>query len=136
MHERALVDALASGSSLIHGEFYASNVLVEATAAGCAVHPVDWEMAGLGPPLLDLAALISGRWGSDDRLAMTMAYREGVQAAGVCRSTLQEFKRSLAACRLLMAVQWLGWAAAWPAPEDHRNDWLAEAERCAEELFS
>jgi hypothetical protein len=65
---------------------------------------------------------------------MTMAYRAGVQAAGAGCSMLDEFMRSVISCRLLLAIQWLGWASGWTAPEDHRNDWLEEAERCAEEL--
>jgi hypothetical protein len=129
-HERAIQAALATGPSLIRGEFYPSNVLVEGSAASYAVHPVDWEMSALGPPLLDLAALVSG-WSHQDRAALTRAYREG---AGVRSApSLDELQRSLAACRLLLAVQWLGWAADWTAPAQHRNDWLEEAERCAEE---
>lgn len=133
-HERAIEEALGTGQSLIHGEFYPSNVLVHRSGATCTVHPVDWEMAALGPPLLDLAALISGRWATDDRIAMMHAYLEGARAAGARQSTLAELMRGVAACRLLLAVQWLGWAAGWTAPADHRNDWLEEAERCAEEL--
>jgi aminoglycoside phosphotransferase (APT) family kinase protein len=129
-HEHAIDQALAADPSLIHGEFYPSNVLV--SAAG-AVHPVDWEMASLGPPLLDLAALLTGRWSGDDRIAMTTAYCEGARAAGA-RVRLDPFERGVAACQLLLAVQWLGWAAGWTAPADHQNDWLEEAERCAKEL--
>jgi aminoglycoside phosphotransferase (APT) family kinase protein len=134
MHERATEEALATGTLPIHGEFYPSNVLSEESGPTYAIHPVDWEMAALGPPLIDLAALTSGRWGPDDRIAMMRAYREGVRSAGARCSVLDEIVRKAAACRLLLAVQWLGWAAGWPAPADHRNDWLEEAERSAEEL--
>jgi aminoglycoside phosphotransferase (APT) family kinase protein len=134
VHERATEEALATGRSLIHGEFYPSNVLVGESGASPAVHPVDWEMAALGPPLLDLAALMSGRWGPDDRIAMTRAYREAAREAGAHCLGLDEFMRGVAACRLLLAVQWLGWAAGWSAPADHQNNWLEEAERCAKEL--
>ena len=120
--------------SLIHGEFYSSNVLIEESGATYAVHPVDWEMAAFGSPLLDLAALMSGGWGSDDRIAMARAYREAASDAGAHCPGVDEFTRRVAACRLLIAVQWLGWAAGWTAPAEHRNDWLEEAERCAEEL--
>ena len=51
---------LALPVGFIHGELYPSNVLVgERTGRICAV---DWEMAGIGPLLLDLAALTSGAW--------------------------------------------------------------------------
>jgi aminoglycoside phosphotransferase (APT) family kinase protein len=133
-HERATEAVLAAGLSLIHGEFYPSNVLIEQSGATFAVHPVDWEMAAIGPPLLDLAALMSGRWSSDDRMEMAAAYREGVRSAGAHCPALRGLLLGVAACRLLLAVQWLGWAADWTAPADHRNDWLEEAEQCAGEL--
>jgi Ser/Thr protein kinase RdoA (MazF antagonist) len=133
-HERAVDEALAMAATLIHGEFYPSNILVDRRQATRAIHPVDWEMAALGPPLLDLAALLSGRWGPHDRGRMVMAYREGALAAGASLAPLDEFLRGLAACRLLQAIQWQGWARCWEPPEGHRNDWLEEAEQCAEEL--
>lgn len=134
VHERATEEVLATEPSLIHGEFYASNVLIERSDAAFAVHPVDWEMAALGPPLLDLAALMSGRWSTNDRIAMARAYREGTRSVGVRSPVLGELLLEVTACRLLLAVQWLGWAAEWTAPAEHQNDWLEEAERCAREL--
>ena len=129
VHDRAIEEALRMRVSLIHGEFYASNVLVQRSGSTYAIHPLDWEMAALGPAPLDLAALMSGRWSDDDRLAMTNAYCDGAKTAA-----REEITRGVTACRLLVAVQWLGWATEWTAPADHRNDWLEEAERCAEEL--
>lgn len=134
VHERASEAALAAEPSLIHGEFYPSNVLIDQHDTAFAVHPVDWEMAALGPRLLDLAALMSGRWSRDDRAAMASAYCDGARAAHVPCPSLEQILLGVAACRLLLAVQWLGWAADWTAPEDHRNDWLEEAELCASEL--
>ena len=134
-HERATKRALATGSSLIHGEFYASNVLIEPYSATFAVHPVDWEMAAIGPALIDLAALMSGDWSSNDLVAMATAYCEGARSAGGRGPRPGDLLLEVAACRLLLAVQWLGWAADWTAPADHRNDWLEEAELCAMELL-
>jgi aminoglycoside phosphotransferase (APT) family kinase protein len=134
VHERAVKEALALGYSLIHGEFYAANVLAEQCGSAYAIHPVDWEMTALGAPLFDLAALTSGGWNRHERIAMVNAYREGKNATGARCLALDECMRLVTACRLLLAVQWLGWAAGWTAPVDHRNDWLEEAERCAEEL--
>ena len=134
VHERVIESILAASPSLIHGEFYASNVLVDKCGATFATHPVDWEMTALGPPLLDLAALMSGRWGGSDRLSMATAYRDGVRSAGAHAPMLGELLREVTACQLLLAVQWLGWSSNWTAPEGHRNDWLEEAELCAREL--
>jgi hypothetical protein len=67
---------------------------------------------------------------------MQQAYCEGAPEARACFATPDAFRRGLTACRLLFAVQWLGWARGWDPPPDHQNDWLEEAERCAEELRS
>ena len=119
----AAVDRLAGLPwSLIHGELYPSNVVVE---DGRRVRPVDWEMAGLGPGLLDLAALISGDHHPRLRRAIVVAY---AREAGVS-ATDPRFQAALAAARLLVALQWLGWAPGWAPPVEHAHDWAAEA-RC------
>lgn len=115
----AIVEALlALPKTVIHGEFYASNVLVAAAAAEPRIAPVDWELAATGPGLTDLAALVSGNWAAKDRAAIAAAY---AGAAGVSLEGL-DF------ARLQLAIQWLGWApAAWTPPQGQRYDWLAEA---------
>src|SRR3712207_1435794 len=60
--------------SLIHGEFHPSNVLVRHQPNRGRVCPVDWETVGIGPSLLDLAALVAGRWAPDQRTALARAY--------------------------------------------------------------
>jgi phosphotransferase family enzyme len=112
-----VVDLLAGlPVTLIHGEFYASNILV----AGERIAPVDWEMAGIGPGVLDMAALSSG-WGDVQRATIEAAY-------GGARAD------SLNAARLHIALQWLGWSREWTAPPQHAHDWLSEAIRAAERL--
>ena len=64
--------AAARPRTFLHGEFYPSNVLIEDAVEGPRVRPVDWEMAGLGPGLADLAALISGRWEEAEREALAL----------------------------------------------------------------
>jgi hypothetical protein len=117
---------LAQPRTLIHGEFYASNVLVDAFTEPSRVAPVDWEQAAIGPALLDVAALTAGRWDEPNRAAIASAY---AQAAG---EALDE--EGLEAARLHLALQWLGWSRAWSPPLEHRTDWLVEALRSAEKL--
>ena len=51
------VDSLLSAEqTIVHGEFYPSNVLVKSEV----VYPVDWESAAHAAGELDLAALIEG----------------------------------------------------------------------------
>ena len=99
VHERAVQEALSEGATLIHGEFYPSNVLVDQRGTSCSIHPLDWEMAGAGSPLLDLAALLSGRWARDDRENMQQAYCDGATEGRACFATPDAFRRRLTACR-------------------------------------
>ena len=98
----------------VHGEFYASNILVSPGR----VCPVDWEMAGIGPGVLDLAALATA-WEGADRARIVAAYADE-RGAPVDEEDLD-------AARLVLAVQWLGWAEGWEPPREHATDWLAEA---------
>jgi aminoglycoside phosphotransferase (APT) family kinase protein len=102
--------------TLIHGELYPSNVLV----APDRLVAVDWEMASFGPGVIDLAALVTGF--DPDRAAAIIDAYGAVDL------------RDVAAARLLLGLQWLGWSSGWAAPPQHRRDWLAEARAAAEAL--
>jgi aminoglycoside phosphotransferase (APT) family kinase protein len=119
-------------ATLVHGEFYPSNVMVETPSGRPRIRPVDWEMAGLGPGLLDLAALTSGAWSSTDREALTRAYREALPVE--MRPSAATLRRGVERCRLLLAVQWLGWSQDWTPPTHHAQDWLAVAVQLAADL--
>jgi len=124
-HEAVVEALLALPRTVVHGEFYASNVLIANDAAQPRVAPVDWELASVGPGVGDLAALVSGGWGEEDRMAIAAAYGEvpGASLAGL------DF------ARLQVAIQWLGWAPPeWEPPEGQRHDWAAEAAALAEGL--
>lgn len=57
-----VVDVLANAPrTLIHGELYPANVLIN--EEGPVV--IDWETAGVGPGVLDLAVLTQGSWDPD-----------------------------------------------------------------------
>jgi len=120
-------------SSFVHGEFYASNVLVQRDRNGLRIRPLDWEMAGRGPGLLDVAALTAGRWTPDERRRLALAYFDASSPAVLARGR-EDFLDALEHCRLHLAVQWLGWSAGWAPPAEHAQDWLAEALTIAGEL--
>ena len=136
-HEQVVEALTAQARTVLHGEFYASNVLVASASdsfpSGVGkkpvkrVAPVDWELTAAGTGLSDLAALVTG-WPAADRAAIAAAY---AGEPGVPTFTL----RDLDFARLQVAIQWLGWAPpSWVPPEGQRHDWLAEAMRLAEEL--
>jgi aminoglycoside phosphotransferase (APT) family kinase protein len=115
-------------TTFVHGEFYASNVLIEAADTAPRVRPVDWEMAGVGPGLIDLAAIAAGKWTTEERAALAAAYREAgdFPAAG--------FDAAFDLCRLYLAVHCVGWSPSWSPPAEHAFDWLAHAIELAEGL--
>lgn len=118
-------------ATFVHGEFYPSNILVEADAGGLEVRPVDWEMAGLGPGLIDLAALAAG-WDDGERSNLFAAYREGLESGGATKTATAT--ADLNRCRLHLALQWIGWGPEWRPPREHAHDWLGEAQVVAAEL--
>jgi aminoglycoside phosphotransferase (APT) family kinase protein len=136
-HERVVEALLALPRTVLHGEFYASNVLVASASdsvptpvgkkSDARVAPVDWELTAAGPGLSDLGALVSG-WPRADREALAAAY---AAEPGIAPFTAAD----LDLARLQVAIQWLGWAPPrWQPPPEQRHDWLAEAAEVAEEL--
>jgi Ser/Thr protein kinase RdoA (MazF antagonist) len=127
-YERVVEGLLELPKTVIHGEFYASNVLVGGEGPAPRVCPVDWELTAIGPGLVDLAALVSGGWDEGDQEAIVAAYRSAVGSDAFT-------SRQLDLARLHLAVQWLGWAPPqWVPPEGQRHDWLGEAVALAERL--
>lgn len=130
----AIADRLAGlPRTLIHGEFYPSNILADPDARPLRICPVDWEMAALGPGLIDLAALTAGRWNPSQRAELTDEYRRRALRLGL--ELPQDFEKSLDCCRCHLAMLWLGWSAGWTPPEEHRHDWLREALDLGERLL-
>ena len=133
-YEQVIERLVALPVTLIHGEFYASNVLVEENAQGQRVCPVDWEMAGVGPGLIDLAALTAGNWTDEQRTALALAYHAGLPPDHGLSLPPDALLAALDYCHLHLAIQWLGWSSEWSPPPDHRRDWLSEAMRLTEKL--
>ena len=110
---------------VIHGDFYPANILVEETGR---IRVVDWETCGVGPAVLDLAALISGRWTERERERILSAY------LAACPASLRPSSDDLLCARLLLAAQWIGWHARWRPPPEQRHDWRAELAELREKL--
>jgi hypothetical protein len=120
--------------TLIHGEFYPCNILIGRTGHRVRVCPVDWEMAALGPGLMDLACLTTG-WALRAQRALVRAYRAAgpgatARSARIPHDVWVDFR----CCRLHLAVRMLGWSDTWAPPPHHAHDWLAEAEYLAQRI--
>ena len=131
-----IIDRLLSlPPTIIHGEFYPSNVLLEHfDTEAPRVCAVDWEMAAYGPGLVDLAALISGNWTLDQRNSMVRNYYSALSDEVRDKWDFETFQIDLKCCRLQQAIQFLGWSRDWAAPPEHAQDWLDEAVTVAEQL--
>jgi Phosphotransferase enzyme family len=114
--------------TLIHGEFYPCNVLICSDRRAVRVCPVDWEMAGLGPGLIDLACLTAG-WSVRKQRALARAY-----AGTALDADSEDSRLDLDCCRLHLAIKMLGWSANWAPPPQHAHDWLAEAAHISERI--
>ena len=111
--------------TVIHGDFYAANVLVRSESKARRICPVDWEMAALGPGLIDLAALSAGSWNEEQRRELAQAYY-----AALTPNTWPDIDSLLDAldyCRVHLTIQWLGWSDVWSPPPEQAHDWLSEA---------
>lgn len=130
-YERIVDRLLELPTTFIHGELYASNIMVQ-EADPVRVCPVDWEMAAIGPGLIDLAALTSGQWSEEERRDLALAYASALPTGTGGRVEQDDFLNDLDCCRLHLAVQWLGWSADWTPPPEHTQDWLTEGMRAAD----
>jgi hypothetical protein len=133
-YERVVERLSALPTTFIHGEFYASNVIVQERGTDLRVCPIDWEMAALGPGLVDLAALTGGAWSVAEREELALAYWTELTKSRGASMTPETFLETLAYCHLHLAIQWLGWSADWKPPPEHRYNWLGEALELAERL--
>lgn len=84
--------------TIIHGELYPSDVIVN--DSGPVV--IDWESAGVGPGVIDLAVLTQGSWGRDLVTECEETYWRHTGLADP-----EAAKRSLRAARVFAAVQLL-----------------------------
>ena len=129
-YEAVVAGLAAQPSTFLHGEFYASNVLIQrdtaAEAAPLRVCPIDWENAAVGPGVIDLAALTTGGWSRSERDEIARGYLDETAALGTPADE-GALLEALELARLHLAVQWLGWEPTWLPPEEHRHDWLGEA---------
>jgi Ser/Thr protein kinase RdoA (MazF antagonist) len=128
VHRWAVERLAAAPRTLVHGEFYPSNVLVRA-GPDREICPVDFELAGTGPGVLDLAALSTGL---PDEVAASLV--SAYLAALASPPPRAELEVLLLCARLHLAVRWLGWSGEWRPPRHQAHDWAREARVVAERL--
>ena len=102
---------LESRLTVIHGEFYPHNILLNSGQ----IYPIDWESAAVGPGEIDLVTLTEA-WKPAHQRQCETAYQQarwgGTAPAG--------FARRLAAARLYVCFRWMGEQLEWTlGPDNH-----------------
>ena len=112
--------------TLLHAEFYCTNILVQGSNGGIRICPFDWETAAAGCGALDLAYLLRQKLGITDE-CLSEAYREGWREAGGSRLEPRELRAQVRRGRIheLMFTIWA---------EVHHKDALPERISRAAEL--
>ena len=129
IYERVVDHLCSLPPVFIHGDYHASNIFCAgARALGTyRIRPIDWELAGIGPAVIDLAAVTAGNWSPDERHRMIRAYWHGLPEERRTATPIDDLARSVEYARLWWAVRWLGWADGWTPPRPHARDWLGDA---------
>jgi len=126
-HGEILERLLQLRQGFLHGDCFASNVLVDETQHPAKVWFVDWEMAAYGPQLIDLAALTTG-WDDDKRAELLSAYISAMPAERRDASIAEDAEAAMDVCQLHLALQFLGWSKSWSPPTEQQHDWLGDLE--------
>jgi Phosphotransferase enzyme family len=132
-YDEAIATLTALPRTFVHGELYPSNVLVVRDDGHSRVCPIDWEMAAIGPGLIDLAALVGG-WDPPEQERLIAAYLARPPEGDAAHPPAETLTADLARCRLHLALQWLGWSPDWRPPPEHAHDWIGEASTLVQEL--
>jgi hypothetical protein len=96
--EEVVALLLASPQTVIHGEYYPSNVLFR----GKTVYPIDWESAAVAAGEIDLASLTEN-WGAEIERQCELEYQRVRWPEG----SPAEFERRLCSARLYLQFRWL-----------------------------
>jgi Ser/Thr protein kinase RdoA (MazF antagonist) len=115
--------------TLVHNDLSPKNVIADRSSSPASIYFVDWEMAGVGCGLLDLAHLNHGLDPVNDR-KMRQTYREALEeaGAGLLPSDPPELGRLFAACQLHNTLYRLAESSAWGLPVETVAQWVAEAQ--------
>jgi hypothetical protein len=128
-HDAVAALLAAQPPTLVHNDLAPKNVVVDGSRDPARICFVDWEMAGVGCGLLDLAHLMHGLVGAD-RDAVASAYWSALARAGSSAAAAgADRERVLAACELQNALFRLAHIAAWGLDPAAVAERVAELER-------
>jgi aminoglycoside phosphotransferase (APT) family kinase protein len=109
----AMIEKFCSDEpTLVHGSYRHKNILVETSSTTQRICPADWEWAGIGPRLHDLAFIADGY----DRYwlgKMCESYAGAATACGLAAIRTDEMLEQIEGLRLHKALRSLARSAEW-----------------------
>jgi aminoglycoside phosphotransferase (APT) family kinase protein len=117
----------AEPTTLVHNDLSPKNVLVDRASRPARVCVVDWELAGIGCGLLDLAQLGYGLRPAEAARLHACYYR-AVRGSDLLPSRRSTRLAVLAACRIHQTNVRLWCSPRWSLPDGRLAGWVTEAE--------
>ncbi|HEV8718404.1 MAG TPA: phosphotransferase [Candidatus Binatia bacterium] len=115
-YDRAVGAMASQPRTLVHGAYRPKEILLNLNTNPPRICPVDWELAGLGSPIYDLALFADGFESSvQDRL--WGVYREQAQGCGLSLPEREEASYLMDCFRLHHVMNWLGQSRTRGFPE-------------------
>lgn len=122
-----LVDKICSAEpTVVHGSYRRKNVIVDPRVTPPRVCPADWELAGLGPPLHDLAFIADG---CDPPAVELLCRSYAAGSAGLTVAGIDDMLVAIERLRLHKALRSLARSAEWAYPEETVTKLVSKAER-------
>lgn len=129
----AAVDLLAEQPpTLVHNDLAPKNAIADTSVSPERICIVDWEMAGVGCGLIDLAHLTYGLPPREVERMFDL-YAKELTGTGLVPSG-EEGMRLFASCRLHGALYRLAHAEGWQLPLERVGEWIAEGEELNREV--
>lgn len=122
----------AQPPTLVHNDLAPKNVIAANSASPGRVCIVDWEMAGVGCGMVDLAHLTHGL-PPHEAERMVGLYEAELAGTGLVPAG-EEGKCLLAACRLHETLYRLAHADAWQLPHERVEEWIEDSEALNREV--
>jgi hypothetical protein len=127
------VDRLAEQPrTLVHNDLAPKNVIADTSVSPDRICIVDWEMAGVGCGLIDLAHLTHGLPLREAKRMFDL-YSEELIGTGLMPPD-EEGTRLLASCQLHGALYRLAHADLWRLPLERVEEWIADSEELNREV--
>ena len=123
----------AQPPTLVHNDLSAKNVLVDRSAQPARIRFVDWEMAGVGCGLLDLAHLKYGLRGPEEARFCDKYFR-ALQGSDVLPAAGRARMAVLASCEIHETNVRLWYSPRWSLPQECIEEWVGDTERAIKRI--